>query len=237
MAKKKAVSKGNKGAAPKGSRKRSALSVLRKLCLWTLAVVLVLAGAVLYCNIRITTYSSPYIYDDVGDVPHRHAALLLGTSPKMPGGNRNKYFVYRIEACAELYRSGKVDRIIVSGDHRHKSYNEPEAMRRALIEKGVPAKVIFLDHAGLRTLDSVVRAREVFGQQSYIIVSQRFHNERGVFIARKKGIDAIAYDARDARLKYGYKTRAREILARCKVFLDLFGGVKPRHLGEPVDIG
>jgi SanA protein len=204
----------------------------------TLAVLALLAAAfVLYCNVRIQSYAAPRIYDDVRDVPHRHAALLLGTSPNVRGGLQNMYFVYRIEACAELFEAGKVDRIIVSGDNRHLNYNEPEAMRKALVARGIPGEVIFLDYAGFRTLDSVVRAREIFGQDAYIIVSQRFHNERGIFIASRKGIDAIGYNARDTRLRYGFKTRIREVFARCKVFIDLIMGKQPHFLGERIDIG
>lgn len=198
---------------------------------------LVSGCGIIYCNVRIISNAKGRTFDDVRDIPHRHAALLLGTSPKVSNGNTNKYFTYRIDACATLYKAGKVDRIIVSGDNHHRNYNEPEAMRKALIQRGIPNRSIFLDYAGFRTLDSVVRAREIFGQSSYIIVSQRFHNERAIFIAKKKGIDAIGFNARDAHLKYGLKTRIREIFARCKVFLDIVFGKKPHFLGEHIDIG
>lgn len=210
---------------------------MRKILLAFFWSAVIAAAAIVYCNIRIYAYSSSRLYDDVSAIPHRHAALLLGTSPKVKSGNTNKYFEYRIDACAKLYKAGKVDRIIVSGDNRHKSYNEPAAMYSALVKKGVPGNVIFLDYAGFRTLDSVVRAKEVFGQDSYTVVSQRFHNERAVFIAGKKGIDAIGFNARDARFKYGKKTRIREVFSRCKVFIDLLTRRQPHFLGDPVDIG
>ena len=201
-------------------------------------ILLVLLGcAILYCNVRIRSVGRPRTYSSVQDIPHRHAALLLGTTPKTVRGTTNKYFTYRIDACAALYKAGKVDRIIVSGDNHRRNYNEPEAMRKALLEKGVPDSVIFLDYAGFRTLDSVVRANEIFGQTSYTIVSQRFHNERAIFIARKKKIDAIGFNARDAGRRYGLKTRIREVFARCKVFLDLMIGKQPHFLGESIDIG
>lgn len=202
-----------------------------------LLLVLFAAIVVLYCNIRIRSYASPRLFDDVQEVPHRHAALLLGTSPNVRKGMQNLYFVYRIDACVQLFEAGKVDRIIVSGDNRFMTYNEPEAMRKALVARGIPSNVIFLDYAGFRTLDSVVRAKEIFGQSSYIIVSQRFHNERGIFIASRKGIDAIGFNARDTRLRYGLKIRIREVFARCKVFIDLLVGKQPHFLGEQIDIG
>ena len=202
-------------------------------------VILVVAFgcAVLYCNVRVRSVGRPRTYDSVQDIPHRHAALLLGTTPKTRSGTTNKYFNYRIDACAALYKAGKVDRIIVSGDNHRRNYNEPEEMRKALVAKGIPDSDIFLDYAGFRTLDSVVRAREIFGQTSYTVVSQRFHNERAIFIAKKKKIDAIGFNARDAGRRYGLKTRIREVFARCKVFLDLLIGKQPHFLGDGIDIG
>lgn len=203
----------------------------------SILIILVLFGlGVLYCNVRIQTVGRARTYDHVDDIPHRHAALLLGTTPKTRNGNTNKYFTYRIDARAALYQAGKVDRFIVSGDNRRRNYNEPEEMRKALLAKGVPNRVIFLDYAGFRTLDSVVRAKEIFGQDNFTVVSQRFHNERAIFIAKKKKIDAIGFNARDAGRRYGFKTRIREVGARCKVFLDLLVGKQPHFLGESIDI-
>lgn len=208
-----------------------------KLILKGIIILALLALAfILYCNVRIGSYAKSRVYDHVADVPHRHTALLLGTSPKGRFGGPNQFFVARIDAAAELYQAGKVDRILVSGDNRKKEYNEPEAMRKALIEKGIPSESIYLDYAGFRTYDSVIRAKEVFGQDSFTIVSQRFHNERAVFIAGKKGIDAIGYNARDVRRGYGMITYIREWGARCKVFLDLMSGKQPHFLGEPIKI-
>lgn len=217
-------------------QKRS-LIFIRNLLKAVMIIGLLLVCVILYCNIRVESYAKPRLYDSVQDIPHRHAALLLGTTPKTRSGNTNKYFTYRIDACVKLYNAGKIDCIIVSGDNHRRNYNEPEAMRKALVAKGIPNKVIFLDYAGFRTLDSVVRAKEIFGQDSYTIISQQFHNERAIFIAGKKSIDAIGYNARDARLKYGFKTRIREVFARCKVFLDLLIGKQPHFLGERIDIG
>lgn len=204
---------------------------------WLSVGCLVLMGVVFFCNVRIGSYARLRLYDRVEDVPHRHAAVVLGTSPTGRNGGPNRFFHARIDACADLYDAGRIDRIIVSGDNRYVYYNEPAAMKSALVARGVPADVIFLDYAGFRTLDSVVRAKEVFGQSSFIVVSQRFHNERAVFIAGKKGIDAVGYNAGDVGFHYGFVTYVREWFARCKVFLDLLVGKKPHFLGDPVDIG
>lgn len=199
--------------------------------------LLVMLAAVIYCNVRISSYAAGLLYDSPDEVPHCHAALVLGTSNRGRNGGPNRFFEARIDACAELYDAGKIDRIIVSGDNRFIYYNEPERMREALVRKGIPTDIIFLDYAGFRTFDSIVRAKEVFGQDSFVVISQRFHNERAVFIAGKKGMDVIGYNAGGVGLNYGFMTYVRECLARCKVFLDLLTGKKPHFLGDPVEIG
>lgn len=204
---------------------------------WIVWLGLVLLGFILYSNIRIDKYAKGRLYDTVSSVPHYRTALVLGTSPIGRSGGPNLYFLYRIDATVKLYEAGKIDRILVSGDNHKRGYNEPEEMRKALVDKGIPEEVIFLDYAGFRTLDSVVRAKEVFGQSEYIVVSQKFHNERAVFIAGKKGIKAVGFNATDVRASYGFITRVREWGARCKVFIDLLFGKKPHFLGEPIDIG
>ena len=213
------------------------MNLIKIIWKWAFWMVLILVGFVLYCNIRIDRYAEHRVFDNVSDLPHYQTALVLGTAPTLANGVTNLFFRYRINACADLYNAGKIDRIIVSGDNRHVYYNEPEEMKKALVERGIPEDVIYLDYAGFRTFDSVVRAKKVFGQSAFIIVSQRFHNERAVFIAGKKGIDAIGYNARDIRGRYGLIPHLREWLARCKVFIDLLIGKTPHFLGEPIDIG
>lgn len=204
---------------------------------WILWLGLILLGFILYSNIRIDRYAKGRLYDTVSTVPHYHTALVLGTSPIGRSGGPNLYFLSRIDATVKLYEAGKIDRILVSGDNRKEEYNEPEEMKKALVDKGIPEEVIFLDYAGFRTLDSVIRAKEVFGQSEFIVVSQKFHNERAVFIAGKKGITSVGYNAADVRCRYGLTTHVREWGARCKVFLDLLFGKKPHFLGDPIDIG
>ena len=198
----------------------------------------IISAGIIYCNVRISSYSKGRLYDSPAHIPHYHTALVLGTSPIGRFGGPNAFFIGRINATAELYKAGRIDRILVSGDNRHKDYNEPRAMKQALMEKGIPEDIIFLDYAGFRTYDSVVRAKEVFGQESFIVVSQKFHTERAIFIAGKKGIDAIGYNARDVSFRTGgIISHVREWGARCKVFLDLIIGKKPHFLGDPIDIG
>lgn len=214
--------------------------------LWSLAykgwfrklfLITCMAGATIWwSDRRIRTGTAEHVFDRIEQIPHKRVGVVLGTSEKVRSGRPNLFFEHRMKAAVELYRSGKVDRLLVSGDNRTIHYNEPWAMRKALMAAGVDSTHITLDYAGFRTLDSVVRAREVFGQQSFTVISQRFHNERAVYIARRKGIDAIGYNARDVDAYRGFRTRLREKLARVKVFLDLIFGVEPRFLGESVTI-
>jgi SanA protein len=198
---------------------------------------LLLVGFVLFCNWVVNRTSAAYLYSEASLVPHHRVGLVLGTSEKLGSGKPNPYFAYRIAAAVELYKSGRVDYLLLSGDNSQKNYNEPEDMKAALVAQGVPAGKIYLDFAGFRTLDSVVRAREIFGQDSFVVISQRFHNQRAVFLARQKGIDAIAYNALDVYGSDGTWTHAREMLARVKVFVDLYLGKEPHFLGEKIKIG
>ncbi|QNR23626.1 SanA/YdcF family protein [Croceimicrobium hydrocarbonivorans] len=173
---------------------------------------------------------------EINDVPEKKVALVLGTSEFLKNGSTNLYFKFRVEAVARLWKAGKIKYVLVSGDNSKKDYDEPSAMKEALIERGVPANRIVLDYAGFRTLDSVVRAKEVFGQDDILIVSQQFHVERALILADFKGIEAYGYNAVDVEVYSGFKTKVREYFARIKLWLDLVVGVDPKFLGEPVSI-
>lgn len=175
------------------------------------------------------------IFRNTQDVPHRKVGLLLGTS-KWASEGQNLFYLARIEAAVELYDAGKIDYILVSGDNGTSYYNEPKQFREDLIKLGIPKEKITLDFAGFRTLDSVVRARAVFGQSEFTVISQAFQNERAITIAKHHGIDAIGYCAADVSQRYGMKTMLREKLARVKMLLDLWTGTTPKFLGEPVAI-
>lgn len=176
-------------------------------------------------------------YTDVNEIKAYDVALVLGTSKFTRTGRHNPYFSYRIDAAAKLYFSGKVKKILVSGDNSLKEYNEPQDMYQALIAKGIPKDDIVLDYAGFRTFDSVIRAREVFGQDSFIIVSQQFHIERAIYIAHSKDMKVVGFAAKDPTTART-KMFSREILARTKAVLDCYVlGTDPKFLGEKVDMG
>ena len=189
------------------------------------------------CDIAVKATAHGRTCDNVSDIPHNRVGLLLGTNSTTPRGTHNYYYTHRINAAAELFHAGKVDYLLISGDNSSKHYDEPTMMRDSLLLHGVPADRIVLDYAGFRTLDSVVRAKEVFGQSSFTIISQKFHNERALVQARHYGIDAIAYNADDVILGYPWiKVQCRERLARVKLYLDLLTGKQPKFLGQKVNI-
>jgi SanA protein len=175
------------------------------------------------------------VYGSVASVPASPVGLVLGTAPTVHG-RPNVFYTARIRAAAELYHAGRVRGLIVSGDNSRAEYSEPDAMREDLIAAGVPAQHITCDYAGFRTLDSVVRARDVFGQSDLIVVSQPFHAERAVFLARQHGMRASAFAADNPRARAWFKFRAREVLARCLAVSDLLLGKEPKFLGPAVPV-
>lgn len=208
---------------------RKFLSLLLKLAL---ALGVLAASFVIYANLAARRAGEGRLFDDVSKVPVHPVGLLFGTTDKI-GERDNLYFTHRIDAAVELWEAGKVECLLVSGDNREKYYNEPNKMRNALIERGVPKEVIVRDFAGLRTLDTVVRAKEVFRASSVILISQKFHNERAAYIAQNAGLDYVGYNAKDVPSGLGLKTKLREVAARVKMWLDVrVFDTGPRHLGD-----
>ena len=175
-------------------------------------------------------------FSSVDSIPHHKVGLVLGTSKFLQNGTVNLYYKYRVDATVALYKTGKIDYVIVSGDNSTKEYDEPSTFKEDLIKGGIPEERIYLDYAGFRTLDSVVRVKEIFGQESVVIISQQFHNERAIYLAEHYRIKAIGYNAKNVSKHYGFKSNLREYLARTKVFIDILLGVQPKFLGEKIVI-
>jgi len=204
----------------------------------TLFSLIILGLGLLFLIHQTVAYSAKdKVYTDTKDIPTNRVGLLLGTSKFVRGNWINLYYKYRLEATQKLYKAGKIDYVLISGDHGRKEYNEPQMFKDDLVKAGISAEKIYLDYAGFRTLDSVVRCKEIFGQSEITIISQKFHNERAVFIAQQKGINAIAYNARSVSRRYGWKVQVREVLARTNMMLDLFlFNKQPKFLGEKIII-
>lgn len=192
---------------------------------------------VFYADSAIRNQTNSLVFSDANDVPVHRVALLLGTAPYQSHGGRNPFFSHRIDAAVALFNAGKVEFILASGDNRHVSYNEPVAMRNELIRRGVPAERIVLDYAGFRTLDSIIRTREVFGQERFVVISQRFHIERALYIAENAGMQAVGFRARDVDGQAMMRVQVREYLARVKALADVhLFRASPRFLGDPIPI-
>ncbi len=208
----------------------------RKYFLAILITSLTILTFTYFANKIIKTRTKEFLIKDLNEIKSFNAGLLLGTSKTLKSGKRNDYFFNRIKATVTLYKNEKIKYIIVSGDNSHENYNEPQDMKEELIKQGIPDSVVFLDYAGFRTFDSVIRAKEIFGQDSIIIISQQFHNERAIYIARKNNISAWGYNAKDINNYKGFKTKIREYFARDKVFIDLLLGTKPKFLGQKITL-
>ena len=179
----------------------------------------------------VSFYVRDKIFTNIDELPHRAYALVLGTSRYIIGGKPNSYYEYRLAAAKELIDHQKVNYLLLSGDNRTVQYNEPRAMFRDLQKMGVSEAAMFRDFAGFRTLDSIIRADKIFQVQAFTIVSQKFHCERALLIAKAHDIDAICFVAKQPELHLS--TRIREVFARIKAVLDLILGVEPYFLGEP----
>lgn len=198
-----------------------------------LGIIIAIAIVIVGCYLLVKCKTKDKTFDNVADIPHRKVGLLLGTSPLVPNGDPNFYYINRITATADLYKAGKVDKIIASGgDYSLRpsgGYNELIAMRDSLVAHGVPDSVIILDYDGTRTLNSIVKAKEIYGVDSITIISQEYHNERAIFLASQNGIDAIGYNAKPSHIiTKRIKNEGREFFARVKLFVDVILGEKPK---------
>ncbi len=161
----------------------------------------------------------------------------MGTAKYLPTGGINPYFQNRVQAAAALYHAGKVRHLILSGSNQTTAYDEPTEMRKCLRSLGVPDAAMTSDYAGRRTLDSVVRARDIFGQTRVTIISNEFHVYRALFLCDRFGLTAIAYGAPDLPWPLSMRTRLREYGARCKAVLDVYVlGTQPRFRGAPIPL-
>jgi SanA protein len=184
-----------------------------------LLLTIIIFSSTLFANEN--TYK---IYTDIKDIPAKKAALVLGTSKYVTKGKQNYYYIYRIKAAVQLWKAKKVDAIVVSGD-KSKYYDEVTTMYKDLIKAGVPSRYITRDFGGYRTFDSIVRAKEIFDLDDYIIVSQKFHLDRALYLAKVKGTPSYQ------------KMEERETLAMIKAYLDInFLDTKPKELGKKIKV-
>lgn len=171
------------------------------------------------------------VYTDINKLPYRPYGLVLGTSKYFSKKTPNLFYSYRLLSANELFKQKKIDYLLLSGDNRTIEYNEPRTMFKDLKKMGVPEEFMYMDYAGFRTLDSVLRADQIFKAHSITIITQRFHCERALFIAKYHNIDAICFVA-DYPAGYHF-VRFREFFARLQAVLDLLIEKEPYFLGNP----
>lgn len=214
------------------------ISILKQKRFWyvILSVCLFLLLLILVCNQVVIRQVKGLTYNSLEEIPVNKVGLVLGTSPVLKSGMVNPYFQYRVEATVALFKAQKITCVLVSGDNGRSDYNEPQAFKDELVKRGIPESKIILDYAGFRTLDSMVRAKEIFGQTKLTVISQKFHNERAIFLAKHYDIEAVGFNARDLPSALGIKTQLREYLARTKLFFDILFSVSPKFLGEKIQI-
>ena len=198
-----------------------------KKILWTTCVMsFVCIFLMIICNQIVVNNAQGKAFSDIDSIEYNKVGLLLGTTPQARIGRiTNYFFIYRIDAAEELYKAGKIEKILISGDENSlDGINETECMRDSLVARGVPASDIILDGKGYRTICSVVNANKVYGLKSFTIISQEFHNERALYQAEHLGFDVEnlqAFNARMPKSRRAFLTTIREYFARVKMFIDL----------------
>ena len=198
-------------------------------------LALLLAAFIWIVSIRIGGYAA-YDFENIEELPECDAVLVLGAKANSDG-TPSLALKDRLDYALELYEKGKVKKILASGDHGTKEYDEVNTMLNYLLDKGVPREDIFLDHAGFDTYDSIYRARDVFLVESVIISTQEFHMPRSLYIARNRGLESYGYSCDDKMIYKMFYLNARESLARVKAFLEVeVLHAKPKYLGEAIPI-
>jgi len=197
----------------------------------------VVSAALFFHADRVATKAGERkLFAEAEEVPEMPVALVFGCAKNHQGG-QNLYFKYRIEAAVALWKAGKVKCFIVSGDNHAHDYNEPQDMKEAMMEAGVPEEKIVCDYAGLRTLDSVVRAKEIFGVEKVVLISQEFHNERAAYLANAVGLEAVGLNARSVGGPSAKSNARREKLARVRMWLDVnILKTDPKFLGDKEEL-
>ena len=186
-----------------------------------LMFVVAIAGMIYVCDAKVVNASADRCIERIDSLPDCDTGVLLGTSIKGRYTVVNPYFRPRINGILDLYRAGKIKRIYITGDSASVDYNEPRWMADTLISEGIPAEVISLDFNGSHTLESVKHAAEFTGGQPYIVVSQQFHNERFIYMARQQGIDVWGLNCGNFMHSniLQFRQRCREALSRVKAVM------------------
>lgn len=214
--------------------RRASRRRLRRALSWVAVLVI---GLVALINNWVVNNSESYVYSNWSLLPDNEVGLVLGTSPFARNGKPNPQFYGRIEAAVQLYQLGKIKQIIVSGANPDSTYNEPRQMWRELTKAGIPSQAITMDFAGVRTFDSISRAKDVFNLDRITVITQEYHAYRAVFIAKKLKIRVAGYAAPSDSISVLSRTYWREVFARVKAVLDIYVlSTEPKFLGTPEQV-
>ncbi len=209
--------------------KRIGLGVL------ALAAVCLVAVCAIDAHVRSSAESRIVTADETARLDGIDCIVVLGCGVR-PDGQPSDMLADRIAQGVALYEKGASPKLLMSGDHSRSDYDEVNTMRNVAVEAGVPADDVFMDHAGFSTYESMYRARDVFGAKRIVIVSQRYHLYRALYVAERLGLDAYGVAA-DLRPYAGQEAReVREILARVKDFLTAIVQPPPTYLGDPISL-
>lgn len=204
-----------------------------KILTFFIGSIILIVFQILFCDYLVSDVSRNHILEvDDSEIQKENIVLLLGTSKYLVGGKSNLYYANRIACAVSLYKKGKVRAFILSGDNGRKSYNEPDMMKTDLIRAGIPDSILFCDYAGFSTLDSVLRARYIFDCKTLLIVSQRFHIERAIYLAKRSGLIVNGVIAKDVPKWYNRTGNYREKLARVKAVMNVLLKTQPIYLGK-----
>ena len=210
------------------------MNLLRKCYPIMIKIILVIFVFTIYANYSVYRAGRAGVYS-INDTPMAETAIILGARV-FPSGGLSQVLADRMETGVELYKKGKVKKLLLTGDHGQVTYDEVNAMRKYALSRGVPDEDIFMDHAGFSTYDSMYRAKEVFRVRKAVLVTQEFHLPRALYIARAVGVEAngVNADKRDyIGMDYIY---LRELLARTKAAAQVIAGSEPKYLGTAIPI-
>lgn len=203
----------------------------------SLLLIIIAIYSALIVDVYVSNITESKVSFNMKKIRPKKIGLLLGTSKILPSGKLNAYYTNRIVATWELYRNKKINFVLISGDNSSIEYNEPQMMKEDLMKYGFPENKIFLDYAGFSTYESIYRCWKVFNEKDVIVISQKFHNQRAVFIGNKLGLNVQGYNAKDVNKFFGFKTNVREKFARLKLLFETYFKPKPKYLGRKILIG
>jgi SanA protein len=213
-------------------RKHRPFLLKHKILSGVIVLFLLLIFVVFFNHYAIQKAAKDLIYSKIENVPYRKIAVLLGTEKKFTNGKTNRFYINRIDATVNLYKAKKIDVIIVSRNQG----NVIDDVKADLTKRGIPEEKIILDYDGLRTYDSMYRMYKVYGQKEFIVIAQRKQNERAIYIAKRNGLNAIAFNAGEYSGYNAFRLNMLEKMERTRLFFEFLVNKKPRYSGEKVTI-